>query len=77
MTPDEQRADTFLIFAKDNAKSAYAAIDPSPRDPVAVAILRAIDSIDLARLALAKRLDGPPRREMGREDFSGYRERSA
>lgn len=63
MTRDEKRVDNLLIVAKGDARLAICILDPSPKEPVARAILKVMDAIDGAREELRKR--GP-----GREDSS-------
>ena len=48
MTNSEQIADERLSFAKLNVKHAFNEVDPSPADPLAIALLKALDSIDEA-----------------------------
>lgn len=55
MTRDEKDADGMLAIAKRYTKAAFTLIDPSPRDPLAVTLLRVLDSIDQARKVLKER----------------------
>lgn len=55
MTNSEQIADERLSFAKLNVKHAFNEVDPSPADPLAIALLKALDSIDEALKLLRNR----------------------
>jgi hypothetical protein len=55
MTEDELQADQCLYNAKDLVKMAIRWIDPSPRDPLGVALLKVLDDIDAARKKLKDR----------------------
>lgn len=59
MNRDEAKADLFLIDAKIGVRRALTVLDPNPREPVATAILKALDTIESARGELRKR--GPGR----------------
>jgi hypothetical protein len=56
MTSDEKLADKGLLRAKDYVKEAFRILDPAAKEPLAKAILKAIDSIDAARKALKERM---------------------
>ena len=55
MTDEEELADQYLMAAKENVKGAIKTLDPSPRDPLATALLRVLDTIDAARKKLKHR----------------------
>jgi hypothetical protein len=56
MTNEERVADSALNEAKRNVKEAFAILDPAPRDPLAKALLKVLDTIDDARRKLKNRL---------------------
>lgn len=56
MTKDEKRGDEFLWSATENVKEAFRILDPNAKEPLAKAILKALDSIDAARKALKERM---------------------
>jgi hypothetical protein len=56
MNKDEKRADEFLWSATENVKLAFHILDPYAKEPLAKAILKALDSIDAARKALKERM---------------------
>ena len=41
---------------RENVKEAFRILDPAPKEPLAKAILKALDSIDAARKALKERM---------------------
>ena len=55
MTNSEQIADERLSFAKLNVKHAFDEVDPCPADPLAIALLKALDSVDEALKLLRNR----------------------
>lgn len=44
-----------LEIAKENVKSAFRQVDANPVDPAAVALVRAIDALDVAIKAVRER----------------------
>lgn len=48
MTGDEKSALRHLGMAKQSVKDAFTMLDPSSRDPAAMAMLKALDAIDVA-----------------------------
>lgn len=59
MTKPEAKADLFLVDAKIGVRRALTVLDPNPLEPVATAMLKALDTIESARGELRKR--GPGR----------------
>lgn len=55
MTKQEQRADEFLIVAKENVKGAMSQLKPNAKDPLAQSLLKNLDELDVTRKLLATR----------------------
>lgn len=55
MTNSESHADMLLSEAKENLREALRGLDPAPHDPIAGAMLRAMDAIDDARKEIKRR----------------------